>query len=178
MYLLHIFFFVRLKSILQEKWPNLIRELYNYSSLFREYFKLSLFKQLQQQAMSEAFRAYPIVTRPVQASLNCPEQVELAQARSTSNFWSWESFKVFIPLFLYFYNCRHMFRPIGTHQYSQKLPKKIIIKIERFWNSDIESGIQDTTTSMQRALCLYTNRLLIINIYFSNLLITQAPNLA
>ena len=40
-----------------------------------------------------------------------------------------------------------MFRPIGTHQYSQKLLKKII-KIERFLNSDIESGIQDTTISM------------------------------
>ena len=40
-----------------------------------------------------------------------------------------------------------MFHPIGTPQYSQKLKKKII-KIERFWNSDIESDIQDTTTSM------------------------------
>ena len=42
-----------------------------------------------------------------------------------------------------------MFRPIGTHQYSQKLPKiKKVIKIERFLISDTESGIQDTTISM------------------------------
>ena len=40
-----------------------------------------------------------------------------------------------------------MFRFIGTHQYSQKLIKNII-KIERFLNSDIESGIHDTTTLM------------------------------
>ena len=30
---------------------------------------------------------------------------------------------------LYFYNCRQMFRPIGTHQYSQKLSKILVIPI-------------------------------------------------
>ena len=39
-----------------------------------------------------------------------------------------------------------MFPPIGTHQYSQKVSKKCI-KIERFSNPYIESGIQDTTIS-------------------------------
>ena len=56
-------------------------------------------------------------------------------------------FSSFDIIFLYFY--KHIFFcPVGTHQYSLKIPKKII-KIERFWNSDIESGIQDTTISMQ-----------------------------
>ena len=36
--------------------------------------------------------------------------------------------------FLYFYSCRHMFCPIGTHQYSQKLPKiSLKLKILNFW---------------------------------------------
>ena len=30
-------------------------------------------------------------------------------------------FSCFDTIFLYLYNCRHMFRPIWTHQYSQKL---------------------------------------------------------
>ena len=29
----------------------------------------------------------------------------------------------FCIIFLHFHNCRHLIRPIGTHQYSQKLPK-------------------------------------------------------
>ena len=33
-------------------------------------------------------------------------------------------FSSFDTIFPYFYNCRHMFRPIGTPQYSQKLKKK------------------------------------------------------
>ena len=51
----------------------------------------------------------------------------------------WDIFQVLISFFFIFYNCRHMFHPIGTHQYSQKLPKKKINRIKRFWNSDIES---------------------------------------
>ena len=42
-----------------------------------------------------------------------------------------------------------MFCPIGTQiDMVQSEASKNIIKVERFRNSDVESGIQDTTTSM------------------------------
>ena len=48
-------------------------------------------------------------------------------------------------IYFYFYNCRQIFRPIGTLQYSQSETSQKIIRIERFWNSDIDSGIRNTT---------------------------------
>ena len=45
-------------------------------------------------------------------------------------------------IFLYFYNCRHKFRPIGTHQYSQKLPE-ISLELNDYEILDAVSWIQN-----------------------------------
>ena len=44
-------------------------------------------------------------------------------------------FSNFDTIFLYFYNCRHMFRSIGTHKYSIKLPKKKSLHNHIFFSS-------------------------------------------
>ena len=51
-------------------------------------------------------------------------------------FYTLRYFSCFDTIFLYFYNCKNnckkSVRPIGTHQYSQKLPRKKSLKLNNF----------------------------------------------